>query len=277
MQTKQNMIDSKILPYLGQLPINEISAAQVRRWQGEMMDKGYKPTYLKSINNQLNAIFNYAVRYYDLRENPCKRAGSMGKSKADSMQFWTRDEFSAFVDCVTDKHRSYIIFMVLYWTGIREGELLALTPLDIDIKNRKIHITRSYQRIKGRDVITDPKTQKSRRVIDIPEFLAADLQDYMDCNYDLRSTDRLFPVTEYYINSELQRGIKLSGVKKIRVHDLRHSHVALLISMGYQAYRIMERMGHESIKTAIDTYGHWFPNLQQEMAEEMNRMYMEEL
>ena len=141
---------------------------------------GYSPTYLKTINNQLSAIFNYAVRYYDLKSNPCAKAGSMGKSKAEEMDFWTGEEFRRFIDSVMNKRLSYMAFMTLYWTGMRLGELLALNPKDVDLEKRTIAITKSYQRLGKKDVITPPKTSKSKRVITILEFLAADIKDYMD-------------------------------------------------------------------------------------------------
>ena len=95
----------------------------------------------------------------------------------------------------------------------------------LDLEKKTISITKSYQRLGKKDVITPPKTPKSKRVITIPEFLAADIKDYMDSLYDLQEDDRLFPITKYYLEHEMQRGIKESGVKRIRVHDLRHPYV----------------------------------------------------
>ena len=103
MRTKKYIIDLKILPYFGQKRVNDITAADIRRWQNELIKKGYSPTYLKTINNQLSAIFNYAVKYYDLKGNPCTKAGSIGKSRAEEMSFWTIGEFRRFVDCIMDK------------------------------------------------------------------------------------------------------------------------------------------------------------------------------
>lgn len=231
MRTKKYLIDLKLLPYFGKMKLNEIKAADIRKWQNELMQQGYAPTYLRTINNQLAAIFNYAVKYYDLPNNPCRKAGSMGKGKADEMQFWTKEEFEQFIDVVMNKQQSYMAFMTLFWTGMRMGELLALVVSDVDFQKRTISITKSYQRMGGRDVITEPKTPKSKRVITIPQFLAVDLQDYLNSMYGVQDEDRLFPITKYYLEHEMERGIKGSGVKRIRIHDLRHSHVSL--SKGY--------------------------------------------
>ena len=147
MRTKKYIVELKILPYFGNKRVNDITAADIRQWQNELIKMGYSPTYLKTINNQLSAIFNYAVRYYDLKSNPCAKAGSMGKSKAEEMDFWTGEEFRRFIDSVMNKRRSYMAFMTLYWTGMRLGELRALTPADFDFETNMLSITKSYQRI----------------------------------------------------------------------------------------------------------------------------------
>ena len=277
MRTKKYIVELKILPYFGNKRVNDITAADIRQWQNELIKMGYSPTYLKTINNQLSAIFNYAVRYYDLKSNPCAKAGSMGKSKAEEMDFWTVEEFRKFIDSVMNKRLSYMAFMTLYWTGMRLGELLALNPKDVDLEKRTISITKSYQRLGKKDVITPPKTPKSKRVITIPEFLATDIKDYMDSLYDLQENDRLFPITKYYLEHEMQRGIKESGVKRIRVHDLRHSHASMLIELGFSPLEIANRLGHEKVETTLNTYAHLYPNKQTKLAERLDSEYKGDL
>lgn len=277
MRTKKYIVELKILPYFGDKRVNDITAADIRQWQNELIKMGYSPTYLKTINNQLSAIFNYAVRYYDLKSNPCVKAGSMGKSKAEEMDFWTGEEFRKFIDSVMNKRLSYMAFMTLYWTGMRMGELLALNPKDIDLEKRTISITKSYQRLGKKDVITPPKTPKSKRVITILEFLAADIKDYIDSLYELQENDRLFPITKYYLEHEMQRGIKESGVKRIRVHDLRHSHASMLIELGFSPLEIANRLGHEKVETTLNTYAHLYPNKQTKLAERLDSEYREDL
>lgn len=277
MRTKKYIIDLKILPHFGQKRVNDITAADIRRWQNELIKKGYSPTYLKTINNQLSAIFNYAVKYYDLKGNPCTKAGSIGKSRAEEMSFWTIDEFRQFVDCIMDKRQSYMSFMILYWTGMRLGELLALTPADIDLDKHTISITKSYQRLGKKDVVTPPKTPKSKRLITIPEFLVVDIKDYMDSLYEVQEDDRLFPVTKYFLEHEMQRGIKASGVKRIRIHDLRHSHASMLVELGFSPLEIADRLGHEKIETTLNTYSHLYPNKQIKIADRLDSEYKEAL
>lgn len=277
METKKYIIDLKIIPYFGEKSVNKITAADVRRWQNELMSQGYSQTYLKTINNQLTAIFNYAVRYYDLAANPCRKAGSMGKGKADEMLYWTKEEFNSFIEAIIDKRESYLAFMIMYWTGVRIGELLALTPMDIDLENNVIHINKSYQRLNRKDVITEPKTPRSIRDISIPDFLAEDISDYLESLYNPDSEGRIFPFTKHFLENEMKRGCKESGVKKIRIHDLRHSHASLLVSLGFSPVEISDRLGHEKIETTIDTYSHLYPETRTAIANKLNEKYKESL
>lgn len=254
-----------------------ITAQQIITWQNELINykddngKPYSPVYLKTIHNQLSAIFNHAVRYYNLKENPCQKAGSMGKKKNREMLFWTKDEYLKFADAMMDKPMSYYAFEMLYWTGIREGELLALTPADFDFEKRTVTINKSFQHLNGRDIITSPKTEKSNRTIQLPKFLCDEMQDYLKMLYDVGLEDRMFPVTKSYLHHEMDRGAKEAGVKRIRIHDLRHSHISLLIDIGFSAIAIADRVGHESIEVTY-RYAHLFPSKQKEMAVKLDSM-----
>ncbi len=165
--TKECIIQKKILPYLGKRKLSEITPQDIFCWQNEIRkitDKQGKPlstTYLKTIHNQMSAIFNHAVRYYGLQSNPAAKAGSMGEKEATEMQFWTKEEFLKVIDAMMDSPIHYYAFEMLYWCGLRIGELFALTPDDFNFETGTVTISKSYQRIKGDDVITCPKTKKS--------------------------------------------------------------------------------------------------------------------
>ena len=164
--TKESIIQKKILPYFGKRKLSEITARDIICWQNEIRElkdwhgKPLSATYLKTVHNQLSAIFNHAIRYYGLQVNPAQRAGNMGKEERKEMLFWTREEYTKFSDAMMDKPMSFYAFEMLYWCGIREGELLALTPSDFDFQKKTVSITKSYQRIHGQDLITTPKTPR---------------------------------------------------------------------------------------------------------------------
>ena len=275
--TQEKIINPKILPYFGKRKINEIQPKDILKWQNEMLTmtsnngKPLSPSYLKTIHNQLSAIFNHACKFYGLAVNPAAKVGNMGKDQRKDMEIWTRDEYSKFANETMDKPRFFYAFEVLYWTGIREGELLALTPKDFDFEKQTLSITKSYQRINKRDVITEPKTPKSNRVIKIPDFLVKEIQDYIAQLYAIAPEDRLFAVSTNQLTREMARASKAAGVKKIRIHDLRHTHISQLIEMGFSAVAIGDRVGHESVEITY-RYAHLFPTTQTQMAAQLNSM-----
>lgn len=275
-QTKNNIIENKLLPYFKSKKMSEIAPKDIIAWQNEMMSfrdengKGYSPTYLKSIHNQISAIFNHAVRFYELKSNSAAKVGNMGKKEStNEMLFWIKEEYLKFADSMMDKPMSFYAFEILYWCGIREGELLALTPEDLNFEKSTLRINKSYQRLSGRDVVTDPKTPKSIRSISMPDFLCEELREYVKTLYGIKPADRMFPVTKSYLHSEMTRGSKAQGIKRIRIHDLRHSHVSLLVEMGFSAVAIADRLGHESIDITY-RYAHLFPTKQAEIANKLN-------
>lgn len=275
---KRFLIDLKIIPYFRKFPLDAIKPTEIRKWQNELTSyrdengKPYSQTYLKTINNQITAIFNYTVKYYGLKENSCHKAGSMGKKNADEMDFWTKDEFSTFVEAMKDHPANYAIFMTMYYTGICESELLALTSADIDFDKNTLTINKSYQCLGGKDIITTPKTPKSNRVVMLPEVLKTVLHNYMEKCYGLQPDDRLFPYNKSFLYREMQIGIDASGVKRIRVHDIRHSHANLLVELGFSPLLIAERLGHERVQTTMDTYSHLYPNKQMEVANQLDKL-----
>lgn len=115
----------------------------------------------------------------------------------------------------------YCKFYYKDWTGIRSGELFALTPADIDFQKKEIHIEKTYQRIQGADVITRPKTRKSNRSILMPDFLCEELWEYLKSLSCDTMSERLFPFTRYFLSYEMKRGCERTGIKKIRIHDDR--------------------------------------------------------
>lgn len=152
---------------------------------------------------------------------------------------------------------------------LTKAELLALTPADFDFEKETVTINKSFQHLNGRDIITSPKTEKSNRTIKLPNFLCDEIQDYLKMLYDVGLDDRMFPVTKSYLYREMERGSKQAGIKKIRIHDIRHSHVSLLIDMGFSATAIADRVGHESIDITYN-YAHLFPSKQTEMAKKLD-------
>ena len=243
--TKKHIIETKILPYFGKRKLDDIRTSNV-----------------------ISAILNHAVNMYGLKDNVARKAGTMGKEENKEMEFWTQEEFQKFLECVADKPISYYAFEMLYWTGIREGELLALTPAGFNFEKKTLRINKSYQRLEGEAVIMDLKTPKSNRTIVMPDFLAIEMEDFIKSIYGIKMNDRIFTISKSYLHHEMDRGAKLAGVKRIRIHGLRHSHISLLINLGFSALAIGERVGHEAVDITYH-YAHLFPTVQTDMAAQL--------
>ena len=195
LRNKRYMIDTHVIPFLGDKKMNEITPADIIAWQKEIKEKNdFSESYLRMLQNQVTAIFIHASKIYALRDNPCKRVKKMGRSDDRSLTFWTLEEYQKFIDTFDKKSMHYVMFELLFWTGMREGELLALTKDDFDFGQLTVKITNTYFRINREDVITAPKTDNSIRTIDLPQFLVDELKEYCDRLYKHPSDARLFPI-----------------------------------------------------------------------------------
>ena len=271
IMTKRTLFETKIIPYFGEKQMNEITEVDIIKWQNALLNQDYKPTYLRMIQNQMTALFNHAEKFYDLKDNPCKKVDKMGRSNAKELNFWTKDEYEQFIQCFSPDEEMYlIIFQMLFWLGCRVGELLALTSQDIDFENGTVNISKTYYRRNQNDYVTPPKTESSNRKITIPKFLAEEMKDFVDRQYGLTPEDRIFPITDRAIQKKMKQKAEQAKLKPIRVHDLRHSHIALLIEKGMQPLVIAQRVGHDSVNTTMNIYGHLYPNKQKQVADLLN-------
>lgn len=277
-ETKRNIINNQLIPYFKSTPMCQITAVHVVQWQNELLSyrdkegKGYSSSYLKTVHNQLSAILNHAVRFYNLQCNTAQKAGNIGSEREISMKFWTREEYQKFAEEKMRHPQAYYAFQLLYWCGLREGELLALEYKDFDFEEKTVTVSKTYHRLRGRDIVTSPKTPKSRRSIVMPQFLCEEMMDYFTMCETAKTATRAFPVSKHFLHYQMKQGAAQAGVKPIRIHDLRHSHVSLLIHLGFHAVAIADRMGHESIDVTY-RYAHLFPTVQTQMASQLDEVW----
>lgn len=275
--TKEAIIRMKVLPHFGDMYLDEIRSTDIIAWRNALQSpsdlnggKTYAKSYIRTIENQMSAILNHAVRHYGLRATPFAQAGRTAKEPPVNVDFWTKDEYLRFSDAIMDKPGSFTAFEILYYLGLRMGEMLALTPGDFDFEAKTLRVSRNYQRLQGKDVITDPKTPKSRRVIAVPAFLVEEVEEYIAlCG--VADDERMFTFSKSFLHHEMRRGCALSGVKVVRIHDLRRSHVSLLIDLGFSALAIAERLGHEAIDVTF-RYADLFPGVQEDMARALDAL-----
>lgn len=271
IMTKWILFETKIIPYFGEKQMNDITPVDIIKWQNALLNKDYKPTYLRMIQNQVTALFNHAERFYQLKENPCKKVDKMGRANAKELNYWTKDEYEQFVQGFTEEEEMYrIIFQMLFWLECRVGELLALTSEDIDFESGMVSISKTYYRRNQTDYITPPKTESSNCKITIPNFLQEEFKNFLDRQYGLTPEERIFPITDRAIQKKMKQKTELVKLKPIRVHNLRHSHITFLIEKGLQPLVIAQRVGHDSVNTTMNIYGHLYQNKQKQVADMLN-------
>lgn len=276
-QNREYYIKNVVLPYFGEYRITEITPSMIRKWQNILINdpKGYSQTYLRSMCAKLSALFNFAKRYHGLSTNPVPLAGAIGKTRRDHFDFWTLEEFKKFsatfleeskfkhdhVHTLVDEFVYYVAFMLLFYSGMREGEMLALTVADVHTDTCIVDINKNYAVLHGgKEVLLEPKTPKSKRSIKIPRKVI-DLLDVLKGKLVEPSQQTRFfeGLSKHGLARSLQTHAKLARIKTIRIHDLRHSHASLLVAQGVDYMKIQERLGHEKMQTTLDVYSHLYP------------------
>ncbi len=269
MEVKQNMFKNRILPYFKDKPVNTITPADIRKWQQEMMNGNYSDYYLNRLQNALSTVFNYAMQYYNLPVNPCTKAGRLGRS-ARSLNFWTVDQYKKVLSHISDI-RVYTALQLLFYSGMRCGELRALTLADIDFTEKTIDISKTIHHTKDGYKEAPPKTATGIRTISMPDAIMDDIKTYCDKIYGLSDSDRVFTFSASHIKNAMVAATQKAEIPLIRIHDLRHSHVSLLIDMGFSPHLIAERIG-DTVQMVNNTYGHLYPTKHKEVADKLNEL-----
>lgn len=256
-------IEGHLLPFFSNMPVNAITPAICNKWFQQLPGE-LSATYKKHISSTLKAMFRHAIKFYGLPKSPAAFLRAPASTRKKQIRFLTLEQFRQLQATIkTINYPYYVFFTLLFYSGMRKGEALALTPADLDYKANTIDINK---RIWKQDLDT-PKTKASNRVIIMPPQIMAMLQDFIRLNL-IGDNNRIFECISYNATlTQLKYYCGRAGLPLISPHDLRHSHASLLISQGVQPMIIKERLGHENIKETLDTYSHLYPNDHQKAAD----------
>lgn len=259
------------IPYFGKMKLQNITKPVVRDWQMSIINnEEYKPSTQRKLHVYLSAFFQYAVELGYIENKPMPKP--IGNSKSNHIDFWTTEEFNIFIK--SESSPIYrVAFSLLFYTGMRIGELKALTYKDFNFEKSTVSINKNYHKIKNEVYITTPKTPKSNRTISIPKELMMMVGKYFISCYGMKEDNILFPLAVNSFRSELRRVADSQGLRQIRIHDLRHSHASMLMDIGTPIKLISERLGHENIQTTLDIYSHLYEDKEKELAEKLNNIF----
>lgn len=278
-KTRESRLRVWIRPYFDKMAVNEITPAQIRQWENMLKDatgstgKPLSLDYMDNLVVQLSGVFQYAVRFHGLQSNPVRIAGNSVGKKTHSLNFWTKEQFDKFITSFSAEDPFHCLFDTLYYTGVRIGELQALTSADIDLDAGIMTVNKTYHMIQGKALVTPPKTTKANRTVTLPAFLCDEIRRYQGLIYGLRTSDRLFFQSSTNIEKVFKDHVRAAGLPRIRLHDIRHSHASLLIELGFSALLVSERLGHENVSTTLNIYAHLFPSKQSEVADKLQQLF----
>lgn len=251
-----------LIPAFGKKQIDKIRNRDITKFHDDLIDR-YSISHAKKIHSILSATFNFAIKQEYIKVNPANIVGNIDLQEKEEINYWVLDEFKEFMQHVDDPFY-YTLFMTLYYSGMRKGEMLALTWADIDFDNNTIDINKTaYNR-----TITTPKTQSSIRVIYMPSHVMRLLKE-MKLQRNPKTGYAVFgeynshvPTTT--LDRKFHKYVEKAGVKKIRLHDFRHSHASYLINNGAIASLVAKRLGHSDVATTLNTYSHLYPSTEKE-------------
>ncbi|ARW09097.1 tyrosine-type recombinase/integrase [Bacillus atrophaeus] len=287
--TRNTIVKYHINPYFKDSSIKKITHREIIDFRKTLINKNLKESTINSIITILQTMFSLAINEEYIKSNPCDKVKKI-KFEKDEMNFWTPQQFELFTKLLSPEQFFYkTIYTFAYLTGARLGEILALKWSDLDIITNQVKINKTYHRKNKEDIFTPPKTVNSNRTISINPKLVEILnnwniiqaEEYQKLGMEHSKDTRMFkrkgriptPKTlNRIIQDTCQKFNNSETLPSIRFHDLRHSHVALLINTGEEVLLISERLGHHSVAYTLDTYGHLFPNRQKEMANRLDKL-----
>ena len=270
LRALKSRIECHIMNYFNKFDnIADILPMDIVNWQIEIDKKGFKLKYKNSLYGALSTMLNFAKNILKvIKDNPASEVGRF-KSRGEistSMQFWTYEEYQKFIKEV-DKPVFKMLFETLYFTGMRLGECLALNWTDLSNSYISINKTISKEKVNGERIITTPKTVSSIRKVKLSKELNDDLLLYKkECSKIINFTEKTFifgchmPLSPTTIDRYMKKYCDRAGIKKIRIHDLRHSHASLLLSNGVPITAVQNRLGHSDPSITLKHYAHLMPN-----------------
>lgn len=294
ISTQKNNYERHIKPYFKDTNLNKLSYEHIFEFREHLKTKSKKqnsnstlsPNTVNKIMILLKKIFDTGVRKSLIDKNPVNNLRKLPISKP-TISFWSVEEFKEFRKLITNDETSYdLFFTIAFFTGMRMGEILALNWYDVNLIKSTIHVTKTAYFINNVNHINSTKTRAGTRLITINKKLTEMLTDWKEKQKDLlkeftKDTESLqiiqstpIAITKNMVDKKFKQILsRNNNLKKIRIHDLRHSHASLLINQGEDYLVVKERLGHASITTTIDTYSHLYPSKQKSLANKLDDLF----
>ena len=269
----------KRLDYFFDRKLSSISPIVIQDWHNSLLKENVSMSYIYSLHQFLQIILNFAEKLGLVSRNNAKVAGNVKRSRG-KVDFWTIEEFTAFIQTFNQKRVNEKLMFTVYWflffTGLRIGELQALTWKDIDFEEKWVYIHKSiYYRNRKNWKFTDTKTQSSIRKLYLDDDTLKYMREWKEVQEQIGKIDFIFsdnglPIVKNRVNKMLIRHAEKVNIKPIRVHDLRHSHASLMLQLGMNDLELKNRLGHSDISITLGVYSHLHPTAMRSVADKFN-------
>lgn len=287
LNKRLNVYSLHIAPYLGDKRLKDLNTKVLTEWKNAENSKDLSLTTRKNAYSYLRAVLNYGVKMEYINFNPLNKVDNFKDSYAEEkeIQFYTPEEFKAYITIALENARNkdyydfYVFFMIAYFTGLRKGEIHALRWNCI--KGNMLSVKKSItQKLKGGDVETPPKNKSSVRTIKIPAQLLNCLNEHKARQQEIIKdwNDNGFicgyyaPLRDTSIDYENRKYSSQRKLKRIRIHDFRHSHASFLINNNISRLEVAHRLGHSTVEQTLKTYSHLFPNEEDKATELLEKI-----
>lgn len=281
VQHYNDMTRQYILPYFDlDQPLSKLNAEQLNEWITNIAQKNSAMTKqnlalssVRTIKNFLAVLLNFAVKKHFLATSPMLDAEKVAEPKKEPVKVWGQNEYFTFYNSLTQEHHR-VIFNIMFFGGLRVGEVLALTPADVNPDN-SITVRHTLAIINKQQVLQDAKTKYSVRTVSLPTSVYNQLLDYISRLYKWDPRERIFPYTVSGIESMLRRRIKELNLPKLTPHGLRHSNASILLRYTADVAMVARRLGHKNPRITLETYSHMLPGSEEYGVNVLNEISLE--
>ena len=285
----KTVIEHHILPYLEGKQLNKLTAPVIQDWKMSIEKLNFQLRTRQNIYSTFNAVLNWGVRLDYMSNNILSKVGNFKSTNTikKEMDFYTGEEYSKFAKAALNyaqnspksaAYNYYVFFAIAFYCGLRKGEIHALKWSDID--GIYLNVSRSItQKLKGEDRETAPKNKSSVRTLQLPQPLIDILKEHKERYKENENFSENFricggerPLRDTSIENMNIKFAKAAGIKKIRIHDFRHSHASLLANSGINIQEIARRLGHSDVQMTWNTYSHLYPKEEERAIEILNKI-----
>lgn len=276
LASHNSYVTNHIKPEIGNIRLNQLRPDQLQAFYNRKLTEGLSKRTVQYMHAILHKVLNQALRWGLVLRNVADLV-DVPRPDRKPPTIWSAEQVREFLQAVKNS-TYYPIYILAVYTGMRQGEILGIHREDVDLEAGVINVKYQLQPIKGQGlVVTNVKTEKSRRPITLPSTALEVLEMHLDRIQDglIFTAPSGQPIWAANVYRHFKKTIRNLELPEIRFHDLRHAHATLLLQAGVNPKVVQERLGHSQISLTLDTYSHVVPSLQEEAAAKIEGLLAE--